>query len=32
LSESFQIITVKGYNIAEFYQEIAKRNGNILSQ
>lgn len=32
LSESFQIIGVKGYNIAEFYQEIAKRNGDILSQ
>ena len=32
LSESFQIIAVKGYNIAEFYQEIAKRNGDILAQ
>ena len=32
LSESFQIITVKGYSIAEFYREIAKRNGNILTQ
>lgn len=32
LNESFQIMTVKGYNIAEFYQEIAKRNGNILTQ
>lgn len=32
LSESFQIITVRGYNIAEFYQEIAKKNGNILNQ
>jgi hypothetical protein len=32
LSESFQIIGVKGYNIAEFYQEIAKRNGNIITQ
>jgi len=31
LSESFQIIVVKGYSIAEFYQEIAKRNGNILT-
>jgi len=31
LSESFQIIAVKGYNVAEFYQEIAKRNGDILS-
>ncbi|KGJ87384.1 hypothetical protein [Colwellia psychrerythraea] len=32
LSESFQIIAVKGYSIAEFYQEIDKRNGNILNQ
>ena len=32
LSESFQIVTVKGYSIAEFYQEIAKKNGNILNQ
>jgi len=32
LSESFQIVVVKGYSIAEFYQEIAKRNGNILTQ
>ncbi len=32
LSESFQIIGVKGYNIAEFYQEIARKNGNILTQ
>jgi len=32
LSESFQIFAVKGYSIAEFYQEIAKRNGNILNQ
>jgi len=32
LSESFQINVVKGYSIAEFYQEIAKRNGNILTQ
>lgn len=32
LSESFQIIVVKGYSIAEFYQEIVKRNGNILNQ
>ncbi|ALO34455.1 hypothetical protein CMT41_06790 [Colwellia sp. MT41] len=32
LSESFQIIAVKGYSIAEFYQEIANKNGNILSQ
>jgi len=32
LSESFQINVVKGYSIAEFYQEISKRNGNILTQ
>lgn len=32
LSESFQIIEVKGYSIYEFYQEIANRNGNILNQ
>jgi len=32
LSESFQIVGVKGYNIAEFYQEIARKNGNILTQ
>ncbi len=32
LSESFQITEVKGYSIAEFYREIAKKNGNILSQ
>lgn len=32
LSESFQIITVKGYSLAEFYQEIAKKNGDILTQ
>ena len=31
LSESFQIIEVKGHSIAEFYQEIANRNGNILT-
>lgn len=31
LSESFQIITVKGYSLAEFYQEIAKKNGDILA-
>ncbi len=31
LSESFQVLTVEGYSIAEFYQEIAQRNGNILS-
>jgi hypothetical protein len=30
LSESFHITEVKGYSIAEFYREIAKRNGNIL--
>jgi len=32
LSESFEIITVRGYNLAEFYQEIAKKNGDILNQ
>jgi hypothetical protein len=32
LSESFHITEVKGYSIAEFYREIAKRNGNILKQ
>ncbi|WP_019027685.1 hypothetical protein [Colwellia piezophila] len=32
LGESFQIVMVKGYSIAEFYQEIAKKNGNILTQ
>ena len=32
LSESFQIVAVKGYSIAEFYQEIASRNGNIHNQ
>lgn len=31
LSESFDVIEVEGYNIAEFYQEIEDRNGNILS-
>jgi len=31
LSESFDIVEVEGYNIAEFYQEIERRNGNILS-
>ncbi|MBU2892827.1 hypothetical protein KO495_05760 [Colwellia sp. D2M02] len=30
LSKYFQITSVKGYNIAEFYQEIARKNGNIL--
>jgi len=32
LNESFQIVVVKGYNIAEFYQEVAKRNGDIITQ
>ncbi|MEW6995592.1 hypothetical protein AADZ84_15160 [Colwelliaceae bacterium MEBiC 14330] len=32
LSESFHITEVKGYSIAKFYQEIIKRNGNILNQ
>lgn len=31
LSESFELIEVEGYNIAQFYQEIDKRNGNILN-
>lgn len=31
LSESFDILEVEGYSIAEFYQEIDRRNGNILS-
>lgn len=31
LNESFEIITVRGYNLAEFYQEVGKKNGNILS-
>ncbi len=31
LSESFDILAVEGYSIAEFYQEIDRRNGNILS-
>jgi hypothetical protein len=31
LSESFEIVEVEGYNIAEFYQEIERQNGNILS-
>jgi len=31
LSESFEIVEVEGYNIAEFYQEIGRKNGNILN-
>jgi len=31
LSESFDIIEVEGYSIAEFYQEIIHRNGNVLN-
>ncbi len=31
LSESFELVEVEGYNIAQFYQEIDKRNGNILN-
>lgn len=31
LSESFDIIEVEGYNIAQFYQEIDRRSGNILN-
>jgi len=30
LSESFELVDVEGYSIAEFYQEIDRRNGNIL--
>ena len=32
LSQSFQLMETKGYNIAQFYQEITKRNGNIVAQ
>ncbi len=31
LSESFDILAVEGYSIAEFYQEIDRRSGNILT-
>lgn len=31
LSESFELVEVEGYNIAKFYQEIDRRNGNILN-
>ncbi|MFD2166914.1 hypothetical protein ACFSJY_11665 [Thalassotalea euphylliae] len=31
LRESFDVIDVRGYNIAEFYQEIDKRGGDILT-
>ena len=31
LCESFEIVEVEGYNIAQFYQEITRRNGNILN-
>ncbi|PHR84947.1 MAG: hypothetical protein COA59_03660 [Colwellia sp.] len=31
LSESFELVEVEGYNIAEFYQEIERKNGNILN-
>jgi hypothetical protein len=31
LSESFELVEVEGYNIAQFYQEIDRRNGNILN-
>jgi hypothetical protein len=30
LSESFELVEVEGYSIAKFYQEIDRRNGNIL--
>lgn len=32
LKESFDVIEVKGFNIAEFYQEIDRHNGNVLSE
>ncbi len=31
LSESFELVDVEGYSIAEFYQEIDRRKGNILN-
>ena len=31
LKESFDIVDIKGYNIAEFYQEIDNRQGNVLN-
>ena len=31
LSESFQIVVVKGYSIRAFYQKIVERNGDILA-
>ncbi|NQY87124.1 MAG: hypothetical protein HRT51_05125 [Colwellia sp.] len=31
LSESFELVEVEGYSIAEFYQEINRKNGNILN-
>ena len=31
LSESFEIVEVEGYSIARFYQEIDRKNGNILN-
>lgn len=32
LKESFDVKEVKGYNIAEFYQEIHNRKGNVLEE
>lgn len=31
LSESFEVVEVEGYSIAQFYQEIDRKNGNILN-
>lgn len=31
LSESFDLVEVEGYSIAQFYQEIDRKNGNILN-
>lgn len=31
LSDSFDIMDITGYNIAEFYQEVANRKGNIIA-
>jgi hypothetical protein len=31
LRESFNIVDIKGYSIAEFYQEINNRKGDIIT-
>jgi hypothetical protein len=31
LSESFELVEVEGYSIAQFYQEIDRKNGNVLN-